>query len=96
MQSMARQLFWMLVALESMSHGTPVIASGKGGLPEIVEKVDRSLVYHSTDELKNILFNFTRSKYPSNMVKAIYERYYTPEAFLKAYFGFISSCLHAR
>lgn len=79
-----------LVALESISNGTPVIASNKGGLPEIVEKVDPSLVYNSNDELGRILLNFNRSKYPSDMVKAIYEENYTPNAFLRRYFDLIN------
>jgi glycosyltransferase involved in cell wall biosynthesis len=81
-----------LVALESMSHGTPVIGSNKGGLPEIVEKVDKKLVYNSVSELKRILLKFDKSKYPSEMVKSIYEKYYTPEAHMKKYFESIRSC----
>jgi len=80
-----------LIALEALSLGTPVIASNKGGLPEIVEKVDTGLIYHSTDELRHILLNFDKSTYPSHIVKAIYEKYYSPEIYLEKYFELIKS-----
>lgn len=78
-----------LAALESLSHGTPVIASNKGGLPEIVKKVDKGLICNSTDELKYILLDFKKSKYSPDTIRAIYGKYYSPEAFLKKYFEII-------
>jgi glycosyltransferase involved in cell wall biosynthesis len=80
-----------LVALESISHGTPVIASNKGGLPEIVGKVDAKLIYNSTPDLKQILLNFDGTKYSSEMVKAIYQKYYAPRSHLKKYLDLIRS-----
>ncbi len=74
-----------LVALESISNGTPVIASEKGGLPEIVEKIDRRLIYNSVSELKKILSEFDRSRYTAEMVKSVYEKYYAPHAHLESY-----------
>jgi glycosyltransferase involved in cell wall biosynthesis len=79
-----------LVAVEALSVGTPVISSNKGGLPEIVEKVDKGLVYSSNEELKQLLLNFDKSKYPSHIVKRVYERYFSPQAFLERYFEVIS------
>ena len=75
-----------LVALEALSTGTPVIASKKGGLPEIIEKVDSSLLYKSKDELKHILTNFNSSNYPRFKIKKVYDDNYSPQVFLKAYF----------
>lgn len=47
-----------LIAIEAFSVGTPVIASNKGGLPEIVGAVDGGLVYNSADRARQILLNF--------------------------------------
>ncbi|HYB92851.1 MAG TPA: glycosyltransferase [archaeon] len=80
-----------LVALESISNGTAVIGSDNGGLSEIVEKVDEKLIYKSASELKQILSTFDKSKYPSKLIKAIYEKYYSPEVFLKRYLESIKS-----
>ena len=80
-----------LVALESLSNGTPVIAPNMGGLPEIVEKVDANLIYSSVSELKQILLEFERSKYPSEKIKSVYEKYYSPQAHLKSYFRAIKT-----
>ena len=78
-----------LIAIEALSVGTPVISSDRGGLPEIVEKIDRSLVYSSAEELKQILLNFDKSKYPLHMIRLVYERHFSPQAFLKKYFEVI-------
>jgi len=80
-----------LVALESISNGTPVIASSKGGLPEIVEKIDKELIYNSTQQLKQTLTSFDRRNYPPEMVKSIYEKYYAPKAHLESYFRVIKT-----
>jgi glycosyltransferase involved in cell wall biosynthesis len=79
-----------LIVLEALSVGTPVISSDKGGLPEIVEKIDKDLIYNSADELKQILLKFDKSKYSSHMVKTIYEKQYSPQAYLKRYFELIN------
>jgi len=75
-----------LIALEALSLGTPIVASTKGGLPEII---DKGLIYNTTDELKQILLNFDKSKYPFYTVKNIYKKYYSPEAYLGKYFDLI-------
>lgn len=74
-----------LIALEALSVGTPIVASDKGGLPEIVEKIDKDLIYNSTDELRQILLNFNRMKYSSYTVKAIYRKHYSPESYIEKY-----------
>lgn len=80
-----------LVALESLSHGTPVISSNMGGLPEIVEKIDKNLVYDTIPQLKQIIVDFDKSKYPLERVKAVFEKNYSPEAHLKRYLTEINS-----
>ncbi len=75
-----------LIALEALSTGTPVIAPKKGGLPEIIEKVDSSLLYKSKDELKQILINYKSSNHSRFKIKKVYDINYSPQVFLKAYF----------
>jgi glycosyltransferase involved in cell wall biosynthesis len=81
-----------LTALEALSVGTPVISSNKGGLPEIVGKIDKDLIYSSSDDLKHILLSFDKNKYPSHGVKAVYEKYYSPQVYLIKYFELIDRC----
>jgi glycosyltransferase involved in cell wall biosynthesis len=83
-----------LVALEALSVGTPVIASNRGGLPEIVEKVDRLLIYEDRTRLVQILSNFDRTTYSSDAIKRVYERYYSVTAFMREYLTLIDqSCV---
>jgi glycosyltransferase involved in cell wall biosynthesis len=77
-----------LIALESLSVGTPVIGSKCGGLPEIVERVDKSLAYDHMTELKQILLNYDKTKY-SPYAKRVYNDYYSPGAFMKKYLDLI-------
>jgi glycosyltransferase involved in cell wall biosynthesis len=78
-----------LIALEALSVGTPVIASDRGGLPEIVEKVDRSLIYDSPTRLAQILSNFDRATYSSDAIRMVYERYYSAPAFMQKYLALV-------
>jgi glycosyltransferase involved in cell wall biosynthesis len=66
-----------LITLEALSLGTPIIASNKGGLPEIVEKIYTGLVYNGTEELKQAMLLFNKAKYPSGTIKKIYEQNFT-------------------
>jgi len=80
-----------LVALEALSLGTPVITSNMGGLPEIIGKINDKLVYGSISELKWLLLNYDAA-YKEKLLarlKEIYEKHYTPEAYLSAYFGIL-------
>ncbi len=76
-----------LIALESLSLGTPVIGSNSGGIPEIVGKIDKKLIFNKDDleQLKSIVLNFDRSKYPSKDMKSIYKKYYSKKRFLGEY-----------
>jgi glycosyltransferase involved in cell wall biosynthesis len=80
-----------LVALEALAAGTPVIASNKGGLPEIIEKVDKKLIFSDWTELKDILLNFSRSEFPSGKIKEIYERNFSPKVYIDNYIRLIQS-----
>jgi glycosyltransferase involved in cell wall biosynthesis len=82
-------------ALEALSVGTPVIASNKGDLPEIVGRIDRKLVYGSRDELKRILISFDKTRYPSYIVRSVYEKHYSPRVYLEKYLGLIRNMASA-
>lgn len=82
-----------LIALEALSIGTPIVASNKGGLPEIVSKIDEKLIYNSTDMLKHIIENFDRKKYPPHKIREIYRKNYSPQLYLNEFFRLINSHL---
>jgi glycosyltransferase involved in cell wall biosynthesis len=74
-----------MIVLEALSVGTPVIASKKGGLPEILNKVDTSLLFNNLSEFKNLLSGFSRDAYSSSKIRSVYERYFSPEAYIGKY-----------
>jgi glycosyltransferase involved in cell wall biosynthesis len=78
-----------LAALEAFSVGTPVIGSNKGGLPEIVRKLDSTLIFEDWGQLKNILKSFKNNKFGSKRVKGIYSRYFSAEAYVNHYTSLI-------
>ena len=80
-----------LVTLEALSVGTPVISSNNGGLPEIVGKVDKQMIFNSRMELKNLLLNFTKNKISSSRIKEVYEKHFSPQAYIDAYMKCIQS-----
>lgn len=79
-----------LVALESLSVGTPVITSNQGGLPEIIEKVNGKLVFDDVDGLKSALLTFLKNDYPSTKVKQVYEENFSPKAYVDRYLELVS------
>jgi len=84
-----------LVALEALSVGTPVIASRSGGLPEIVEKLDKRLLFQSINELVDILSHFKGDENLSLRARQIYHEYYSPDIFLDKYMALIRERLAA-
>ncbi len=78
-----------LIALQALSVGTPVIGSKKGGVPEIVEKLNPCLLYESNARLVEILDSF--EPYSTDQVKQVYEKYYSPEVFINKYLDLVNS-----
>jgi len=84
-----------LVALEALSVGTPVIASRSGGLPEIVEKLDKRLLFQSSNELADILSHFEGDEDLSLRARQVYHEYYSPDIFLEKYMALVRERLIA-
>jgi glycosyltransferase involved in cell wall biosynthesis len=78
-----------LVALEAFSVGCPVIASNTGGLPEIVGKVDKKLIFKNRIELRNILLSFSRNEFPSERIEKVYEQNFSPQIYVDKYIAII-------
>ena len=83
--------------LEATSHGIPVIASGNGGLVEVVDGNKAGIIYSDVDELTGALERIEegpnlRNRLAANALKA-YEKYYTPEAYLRKYYSLIDKFL---
>lgn len=78
-----------LIALESLSLGTPVIGSARGGIPEIVEKLDKSLIFSDLAGLGRIIEGFDRSRYRSSAVSEVYEGNFSQGIFFEKYFRLI-------
>lgn len=74
-----------LIALEALSVGTPVIASNNGGLPEIVGKVDKALIFNEWAGLREIIARFSRADFPAEPIKQVYTDFFSPEAHIGRY-----------
>lgn len=81
------------VALEALSVGLPIIGSDSPGLSEIVQKVDRNLVYSNSDSnaLREVLLGYDRSKYHPDDIRRIFEQHYSPERHLSRYLDLVNS-----
>lgn len=80
-----------LVTLEALSVGTPVIASNTGGLPEIVGKIDKNLIFRDFLELGYILENFQKNDVSPSKIKEVYEKFFSPRAFISKYINIVNN-----
>jgi len=86
-----------IAVLEATSHGLPIIATGNGGLREVVDGNKAGIVYADADELTDALERIEedvnlRDKLVDSTLRA-YQKYYTPEAYLRKYYGLIDKFL---
>jgi glycosyltransferase involved in cell wall biosynthesis len=51
-----------MVALEALAHGTPIITSDVGGLPEITRKLDPGLIFTTPENFRTILLLYNQKK----------------------------------
>lgn len=74
-----------LVALEAMSVGTPVIGTNSGGLGEIIENVDKNLIFKGDGFEEIRMLSENKNCYSKDRIKNIYHKMYTPEVYLTEY-----------
>jgi glycosyltransferase involved in cell wall biosynthesis len=76
-----------LVTLESLSVGTPIIGSNRGGIPEILAKVDDKLIFDAEDfnSLAKLLKEYDKTHYPEKKVLKIYEKEFSIGVYLEKY-----------
>lgn len=79
--------------LEATSHALPIIATGNGGLREVVEGNKTGIVYADADELADALQRVEedanlRDKLAASTLRA-YQKRYTPEVYLQKYYSLI-------
>ncbi|MFH0876168.1 MAG: glycosyltransferase family 4 protein [archaeon] len=79
------------IALEALSYGKPVIGSDKGGIPEIVGKIGSKLIFHSFDELEELLESTNLKIYNEKKIEKIYEDYFSEDKYFKSYFSLIDN-----
>ncbi len=79
-----------MVLLEALSVGTPIIGSSNGGIPEIVNMVDSSLLFDPKDfsSLSAIIKNFNPAKYSRETLIGVFEENFSWKAFRKKIGGF--------
>jgi len=81
-----------LVSLEALSVGTPVLGSNRGGLPEIISKLDRRLVFsweEKHDLMRAVSFLYENLQELKSKAKETYRSCFTPEVYLATYAGLL-------
>jgi len=86
-----------IAVLEATCHGLPIIATGNGGLKEVVDGNKAGIIYGDVDELADSLELIEddpnlRNKLAGNALKA-YQKYYAPETYLRKYYDLIDRFL---
>lgn len=81
-----------LTVLEAMSVGTPSIGSKIGGIPEIIKKIDKDLIfkYNDTLGLKRKADNFNKDKYDAEEIKDIYKKHFSADSYIEKYLEIIN------
>lgn len=77
-----------LIALEALSVQTPVIGSNRGGLPEIVRRLNDGLVFSwelKDDFRRAVRFCLDNIEEMRNRAREIYTERFSPAAYLKSY-----------
>ncbi len=74
-----------IVALEAMSVGTPVTGTDAGGIGEIIEKIDKNLIFkkNGLEKIGVVLRN--KDLYSKEKIKQVYARWYSLGGYLREY-----------
>lgn len=80
-----------IVALEAMSVGTPVIGTDAGGIGEIIEKVDKNLIFKGDglEGIRMVLEN--TSHYSREKIKDVFNNCYSTDSYLRKYVSLIKN-----
>ena len=83
------------VIMEALSVGTPTIGSDRGGIPEIISKLDRGLICRSEDveSLGKILMNYKKENYPPQKVREVCEKWFSAERYISRYLNLLGSVM---
>jgi len=87
-----------LVALETLSLGTPVVASSLGGLPEIVSHLDPQLVFSWKSEgdfARAISYCLGNNNRLGQKARQAYLEHFTPESYVSSYLTLIAGMTQA-
>jgi glycosyltransferase involved in cell wall biosynthesis len=79
-----------LVIMEALSVGTPSIVSNLGGLPELMQIIDPSLIFSSIEELEHILINFPSNLLDRESIRRLYEVFFSPKAYIGHYLKIVN------
>jgi len=77
-----------LVAIEALAMGTPVVGTRYGGLPELLDPIDRGLCMNPED-LFSSLAELDWIDRLGPKCKEAWEASYSPSSFRKRYFGIL-------
>ncbi len=74
-----------IVALEALSVGTPVTGTDAGGIGEIIEKIDKNLIFkeNGLEKIGMVLRN--KDLYSKEKIKQVYARWYSLGGYLREY-----------
>ena len=77
-----------LVAIEALSVGTPVIGTNAGGIGEIIEKIDKNLIFKGDgfEEMKLV----SDRNYSKESITQIYDKQYSPEIYIREYMKLVN------
>lgn len=83
------------VIMEALSVGTPAIGSDRGGIPEMISKLDRGLIFHGGDVegLGKILMRYKREEYPPQKVREVCEKWFSVERYISRYLDVLESVM---
>jgi len=78
-----------IASIEALSIGTPVIGTNVGGLGEIIEKVDKNLIFKEFDFNLFKMISDNKEIYSREKIEEIYSQYYSSKTYFKQYISLI-------
>lgn len=79
-----------MVALEALSHGTPVIGKSVGGIPEIINILDSRLLYNTNDGLSDAIKVIRDEQTHFQKAIQLFNSTYSQSAYMNKYYDLIN------